>query len=265
MSANYGLYVAKESGIHGLHPFTKLAYLCLCLVAGWVIPGVIAPYGAFLLGIVPVAVGARILPEILRGSVKSVLPFAISLFLVQGFFWPQGTVLQQIGPLSLKEEGLLFAIRGTGRILVAVSSFLLFTYTTRPNELTLALSQVGVPSRINYVILSALQIIPHFQDKATTIIDAQRSRGLETEGNLIVRARALLPLIIPLLLSSIIDIEERAIALEVRAFGRPGPKTSLLVLRDTTWQRVLRALLLLAALGVIVWRLYLALAPRLLS
>ena len=101
--------------------------------------------------------------------------------------------------------------------------------------------------------------------KANTILDAQRSRGLETEGNLFVRARALLPVIQPLLLGSIVDIEERAIALEVRAFGRQGPKTSLLVLHDTGGQRLLRVLLLLAALGVIVWRLYLALAPRFLS
>ncbi len=72
-----------------------------------------------------------------------------------------------------------------------------------------------------------------------------------------------MPLIQPLLLGSIVDIEERAIALEVRAFGRPGPKTSLLVLHDTGGQRLLRWLLILAALAVIGWRLYLWLAPRL--
>ena len=73
------------------------------------------------------------------------------------------------------------------------------------------------------------------------------------------------PLWLVLLLGSIVDIEERAIALEVRAVGRQGPKTSLLVLHDSGGQRVLRLLLLLAALGVIVWRIYIALAPRLLS
>lgn len=77
-----------------------------------------------------------------------------------------------------------------------------------------------------------------------------------------VRTRALLPVILPLLLGSIVDIEERAIALEVRAFGRPGPKTSLLVLHDTTWQRVVRWLLLLVCVGVVGWRIYMWLAPR---
>jgi len=127
----------------------------------------------------------------------------------------------------------------------------------------LALSQRGFPNSIAYIMLATMQIVPRFQAKANTILDAQRSRGLETEGNLLVRLRALLPLIQPLLLGSIVDIEERAIALEVRAFGRQGPKTSLLVLHDTPAQRVLRWLLLLGMLAVIGWRLYLAIAPRL--
>ena len=50
--------------------------------------------------------------------------------------------------------------------------------------------------------------------------------------------------------------------LERGAFGRPGPKTSLLVLQDTTWQRVFRWVLLLASVGVVVWRIYMWLAPR---
>jgi energy-coupling factor transport system permease protein len=143
-----------------------------------------------------------------------------------------------------------------------VSSFLLLTFTTRPDGLKLALNQRGVPNSIAYIILSTMQIVPRFQAKANTILDAQRSRGLETEGNLLVRFRALLPLIQPLLLGSIVDIEERAIALEVRAFGRGGPKTSLLVLHDTTLQRIIRVLLILASLAVIGWRVYLWAAPR---
>jgi energy-coupling factor transport system permease protein len=143
-----------------------------------------------------------------------------------------------------------------------VGSFLLLTFTTRPDSLMLALSRHGVPNSITYIILSTMQIVPRFQAKANTILDAQRSRGLETEGSLLVRFRALLPLIQPLLLGSIVDIEERAIALEVRAFGRGGPKTSLLVLQDTNVQRVARWLLLLVSLAVVGWRAYVWLAPR---
>lgn len=262
MSGTFGLYVVRQTGIHRLNPLTKLAYVLTCLLVGWLIPGVWSPYFVFLIGIVPMALLAQVFPDVIRNTIKAAIPFAISLFFVQGLFWTGGTVVQQFGPFSFKAEGIWFAIRGTGRIIVAVSGFLLLNYTTRSDELMRALSEKGLPNSISYIVLSTLQVIPRFQRKANTILDAQRSRGLETEGGFLVRTRALLPVILPLLLGSIVDIEERAIALEVRAFGRPGPKTSLLVLHDTTWQRVVRWLLLLVCVGVVGWRIYMWLAPR---
>lgn len=248
--------------MHRLHPMTKLVIAGFSLVLGMVLPGIWWNYAAFALLVVPLALWGRILPELLRAASKVVLPFAISLFLVQGLFWPGGTPVLELGPFSFKEEGLLFAIRGTGRILMVVSSFLLLIFTTRADELMLALSQRGVPNSIAYILLATLQIAPRFQSKANTILDAQRSRGLETEGSLIQRLRALIPLIQPLILGSIVDIEERAIALEVRAFGHAGPKTSMLVLHDTTGQRVFRWLLLLAAVALVGWRIYYWAAAR---
>lgn len=262
MSGTYGLYIDRQTVIHRLHPLTKLGYVITCLIIGWLIPGIWSPWFVLLLGIVPVALLARVLPNVALNTLKTAVPFAISLFIIQGLFWTGGTVLQQLGPLSLKAEGVWFAIRGTGRITVAISGFLLLNYTTRSDELMLALSQKGLPNSISYVILSALQIVPRFQAKANTILDAQRSRGLETEGNFVVRTRALLPMVLPLILGSIVDIDERAIALEVRAFGRQGPRTSLLTLHDTAAQRIARGLMILAILAVIGWRVYLSLGSR---
>jgi energy-coupling factor transport system permease protein len=261
-NGEFSLYIARESVIHRLHPLTKLAIVAFCLVLGLFLPGLWLTYVAFVVLIVPLAAAAGILAPFLRAVFKTALPIVISLFLVQGLFWPGGTPIFTLGPLSLKQEGVAFAVRSAGRFLMVISSFLLLTFTTRPDGLMLALSQRGFPKSVAYIMLATLQIVPRFQTKANTILDAQRSRGLETEGNLWVRFRALLPLIQPLLLGSIVDIEERAIALEVRAFGREGPKTSLLVLHDTTWQRVLRWLLVLGVLGIMAWRLYVALAPR---
>ena len=262
-NSSFSLYIPRDSGMHRLHPLTKLAIVAFCLVLGLFLPGVWLTFIAFALVIIPLAIWAGILPPFLRALFKTALPIVVSLFLVQGLFWPGGTPILNLGPLSFKQEGVEFAIRSSGRFIMVISSFLLLTFTTRPDGLMLALSQRGVPNSIAYIMLATLQIVPRFQAKANTILDAQRSRGLETEGSLLVRFRALLPLIQPLLLGSIVDIEERAIALEVRAFGRSGPKTSLLVLRDTTFQRVVRWLLILAALAVIGWRIYLWLAPRL--
>lgn len=238
------LYADRDSGLHRLNPLTALALVGFSLVTGLALPGAVTPYVVFGLVVVPLATWGRVLRRLLSMALKIVLPFAISVFLIQGLFWTNGTPVVQLGPLSLKREGLIFAVRSTGRILAVVGSFLLLSLAVRPDKLMIALQQRGAPNALTYIILTTIQIIPHFQAKANTILDAQRSRGLETEGSLRQRIRALVPLAVPLVLGSIVDIEERAIALEARAFSRPGPKTSLLSLSDSRAQRIGRWLLL---------------------
>jgi energy-coupling factor transport system permease protein len=249
MSQGFSLYLARDSGLHRLHPLTKLSLAATLLVAAFALPGPWSSYAVFLLVLLPLAAWGRILPGFLRSVARSVLPFALSLFLIQGLLWPGGSPVARLGPLSLKAEGLAFALASTGRILMIVSSFLLLALSTRPDLLMIALAQRGFPSTLSYIVVTTIQIVPYFQGKARAILDAQRSRGLETEGGLRRRLRALLPLVVPLVLSSILDIEERAIALEARAFGRHGTKTSLQVLSDSRAQSVLRwAILALAPL-----------------
>lgn len=246
MTGGYSLYLARPSGLHRLHPLTMLATVGFCLVAGLALPGPWGPYAVFLLVVVPLAAWGQVLPELLSAAVKIVIPFAISVFLIQGLFWQGGVPILYLGPLSLKREGLLFALQSAGRILTVVSSFLLLTLTVRPDALMIALDQRGAPKSLTYIVLATIQIVPRFSAKASTILDAQRARGLETEGGIGRRVRAMLPLVVPLVLSSIIDIEERAMSLEARAFARSGAKTSLLILPDSPRQRIGRILLLAA-------------------
>lgn len=251
MAETFSLFVARLSGLHRLHPLTKLSLAGLSLIAGLALPGIWATYAAFALVMIPLAMWGKILREFLGAVWRVLLPFTVSLLLVQGLFWPGGTPLIGIGPVSFKQEGLIFAVMSAGRILMVASSFLLLSLSTRPDALMIALTQRGMPGSIAYIVVATIQIVPRFQAKATTILDAQRSRGLETEGNIIRRARAVLPLVTPLILGSIVDIEERAIALEARAFNRPGAKTSLLVLPDSSVQAIARWGML-AAMGCIV-------------
>jgi energy-coupling factor transport system permease protein len=143
-----------------------------------------------------------------------------------------------------------------GRILVIMGSITLFVLSTRPDHLMIALNQRGVPKTLTYVLVSAIQLVPRFQAKANAILDAQRARGLETEGGFVLRVKALLPVSIPLVLGSIVDVEERTIALEARGFSRSGPKTSYQVLADTSLQRAARVLMLLAAVGLVALAVY---------
>lgn len=254
MTPVLSLYAERDSGLHRLHPLTKAAIALFCLAAGLAAPGDWGAFAVFAALVMPVATWGRILRPLLIAAWRTTWPFALSLFLIQGFLWPGGTPLATIGPAALNVEGLRFAVQATGRILALVASFLLLSLSTRPDALMLALTGVGVPHSVAYIVLTTLQIVPRFRARAAAILDAQRARGLETGGGPLQRARGLLPLVVPLVLGSIVEVEERAIALEARAFGRSGPRTSLLLLADSRPQAVARWGLLLAACAAVAAR-----------
>ena len=175
--------------------------------------------------------------------------------IIQGFFTDGETNLFALGRFTFTEEGLLAGLTIAARILLALGGALLLMLSTRPDKLMLALRERGLPDWLGYVVLTALQIFPRFQDRAQVIMDAQKSRGLELEVGLIRRLRLLVPLLSPLILSSIVDVEERAMALEARAFTYSAKKTSLIKLEDSSMQRYVRSLLLLLMLALTLFRL----------
>jgi energy-coupling factor transport system permease protein len=87
------------------------------------------------------------------------------------------------------------------------------------------------------------------------IAESQRSRGLDTEGSLLARLRGIIPLVGPAILSSLTDVEEKSLALESRAFSRPGRRHLLWAMGDRTWERVARWALLLGLVAVAVARI----------
>jgi energy-coupling factor transport system permease protein len=248
------LYLHRDTRLHALHPLTKLALLGSFLIAAATLPSLWLVLGVYLLGLVPGAAWGRVLKPFLKSSFLLIWPFALSLFLIQGFFTPGEQIILQMGPLALKGEGIWLAAKFTARLLVWLGAAVLLMIVTRPDMLMLALIERGLPRQIAYIVLTSLQIIPRFQAKAQIILDAQRSRGLETEGTLLHRSRMLVPLIAPLIMSSILDLDERAIALEARAFSREGPRTSLVRLQDSGLQQAVRWLLLLLMVTlVVIW------------
>ena len=254
MTANT-LYIDQDRGFQRLNPLTKLVISFFLIVLALVLPTMWAGYLVFLFGVVPLALWGGILRPLWSSLWKIVLPFAISMFVIQGLFWTGGTPVVELGPLSLKAEGLVFATTITGRLLAIMGSFLLVSLGTAPDDLMISLEQRGVPNSITYIILSTIQLVPGLQARSEKIRDAQRARGLETEGNILQRLRAMLPLVEPLVLGSIIDVDERAIALEARGFSREGNKTFYRTVEDRGWEKVLRWLLVILALLLVLGRL----------
>src|SRR5699024_3387125 len=120
-----------------------------------------------------------------------------------------------------------------------------------------SLEKIGFSPKVTYVILSALQIVPETKKKSATIMEAQKTRGVEVEGNLLVRMKAILPSLAPLVISSIASTEERAITLESKAFMVQGNKTSLHKVEKTWKDTAITILLIVLLITFIAWRILL--------
>lgn len=193
------------------------------------------------------AAAARILARLLRTALLLTLPIAVSVLIVNLFFFPAGQqVLFELGPIRATAEGLAFALGTLARIGAISGAITLFYLTTPPGELVLDLERRGVSPRIAFVALASVQTVPAMVERAATITAAQRARGLDTEGSIWRRLRGVLPLAGPVLLGSIAQVEERTLALEARGFTRPGRRTLLWQPPDSSAQRLARWLLVAA-------------------
>ncbi len=210
------IYIDRTSPLHALHPLTKIVGAGLLLVATYTLPWQLAPLVIFGL-VLAMAIVAGVARSLLRSLVIILLPIVFSLFLL-------------------------------------ASIVLIVIQTTHPADLVFALTERGLPNSIGYILLVSLQLVPDMSARASAILEAQRSRGLETRG-LLRRARALPALVGPLVVGALADVEERAMALESRAYNRIGPKTSLRQLIDTRRQRVARWVMLLLIIALIAWRI----------
>jgi len=203
------------------------------------------------------AASARVLPRLVRYMIIFSLPLAVSVLLVNLFFFPGGQqVLWQIGPITATAEGLAFAIEILARIAAISGAITLFYLTTRPPELVLDLERRGVSPRLAFVTIASVQTVPQMAERASAIVAAQRARGLDTEGGMRNRLRGILPLAAPVVLGAIAEVEERSMALEARAFTRPGRRSLLWHPPDSTPQRVARWAVVAAVVLLAVARAY---------
>lgn len=248
------LCTKKDCFLTRLHPFAKLC-CCLALILSPLLSGSPGWYGLTLLISLMLLKSAGVLRRTLPLLAFS-LTILISIFLIHGLFHSTNqTLLLQLGPLRFYREGLVYALHIGLNLLNMLLGFAVFVLTTRPSDFVDALEQAGFSPRFGYLVHSVFLIIPQMSKSLHTILDAQQSRGMRVKGSLLIRAKAFLPLITPVVSSALINTRERAIALEVRAFGAGCPKTFLkdrpLLPRDKAFA-LLTALLIPAAL---LWRL----------
>jgi energy-coupling factor transport system permease protein len=243
------------SAYHRLNPLTKATLATVTAIAAVVLGGLIGPVLLVAAVVIAPAISAGVLRRLVRTSLLLALPIALSAFLVNLFFFPGGEqVLFRIGPITATGEGLGFALEILARIMAISGAVTLFYLTTRPADLVVDLERRGVSPRVAFVANASVQTVPAMVERASQITAAQRARGLDTEGRIWRRVRGIVPIVGPVILGSIAEVEERTMALEARGFTRPGRRTLLWSPPDRGIEALLRWGLVVALVALIVVR-----------
>ncbi len=220
------LYYDNGSFLTRLHPFSKLFYILAMMLAPLISGQDLFFFFAIIINVLLLYRG---------GILKRAVPlmafsFTIiaTILIIQGLFSQKNeTLVLSLGFLHFYKEGLLRGLHTGLNILNMLLSFSVLVLSTKPSELVEELEKKGFSPKFGYILNSVFQIIPEMLGSMHTISDAQRSRGMETEGKLSVRIRAFLPLISPVVMNSLTTTRERAIALEIRGFSAVNKKTYL--------------------------------------
>ncbi len=218
--------IQKENKIAALYPMTKFYIAIAFAIIAVILPGIIPKAVCFVVFNI-LAAASGIYKTFLKRVKNSVGVLFLILVVIQTFFTAGDTILFSFWIFSAKLEGLLFALK-LGFVLANVGGCLIWFFAvTTEKDFVLALEKKGLSSKASYVVLSTLQMVPVLKKRSETIMNAQRARGVETEGNLLVRAKVFVPTIVPLVLSSIQGTEERALTLEARGFSVETKSTHL--------------------------------------
>ena len=253
-----GQYFPGDTPVHRLDPRTKLILLVVYIIALFQAK----TWGAYLLLIVVTAVCmavSHISPKNIFKGLKPML-FVITLTALLNLFYTEGTPVREGWIITW--EGIDRAVKMMLRITLLITGTFLLTYTTSPMALTdglelllKPLKKLKVPVHEMTLMMSmALRFIPTLIEETDKIMSAQKARGADFEtGNLIQRAKALLPILVPLFVSSFRRADELAVAMESRCYHGGEGRTRMTQLKygKNDYFALFLGLLLLAAVNVL--------------
>ena len=232
-----GQYFPGDTPAHRLDPRTKIVLVVLYIVALFQAKNLLT----YALVAVTFVTCARVSKVGARALLKGLKPVVI-IVLFTGFlnlFFTPGETLFELGFLRLTDQGVYNALRMVVRIMLLIMGTFLLTYTTSPIALTDALERMLNPLKklhvpvheLAMVMSIALRFIPTLIEETDKIMSAQKARGADFEsGNLIQKAKALVPVLVPLFVSSFRRADELAVAMECRCYHGGEGRTRLHVL-----------------------------------
>ena len=233
-----GQYFPGDTPIHRLDPRAKVLLTTMYIVALFLAKFVWTYLIMLALLVIGVAISKIKPAAILRGMKPIVVIVVITAVL--NLFYTDGTPLVSFWVLTITKEGVWNAVFMVARIMMLITCTFLLTYTTSPIMLTDALElllnplkKIKVPVHELAMMMSiALRFIPTLIEETDKIMSAQRARGADFDsGNIIQKAKSLIPLLVPLFISAFRRADELAIAMECRCYHGGDGRTRLNPLR----------------------------------
>ena len=234
-----GQYFPGNSAIHRLDPRTKLIMLVVYIVALFLAKGWVG-YALMFVFLVWVVKKSTIPPKSIVKGMKPLVMILIFTGVLNLFFTQEGTLLVDVWIIKIYSGGLSRAAMMVVRILMLISGTFLLTYTTSPIALTDGLEALMNPLKkikvpvheLAMMMCIALRFIPTLIEETDKIMCAQKARGADFEnGSLMERAKALVPILVPLFISAFRRADELATAMECRCYQGGEGRTKMKLLR----------------------------------
>lgn len=236
-----GQYYQGESLMHSLDPRSKILITVLYMITLFI--GDSAIFYMLMTGVFLFTVHLSRIPlKVILNGMKIIIILMI-FTVIANFFFTEGTVLWQLGFIHITKEGIIRGFVMGLRLLLLVGFASVLTLTTKPIALTDGLEALGSPLKkikfpvheISMMMSIALRFIPTILEELERIMDAQRARGANfSEGKLMDKAKALVPLLVPLFVSAFRRADELAQAMEAKCYDGSGNRTNW---KPLQWQK----------------------------
>lgn len=258
-----GQFFPGSSVIHRLDPRSKLILLFGYIVAlfaanGWV------SYGLLFVSLILTIKASTISPKAILRGMKPLVMILIFTAVLNLFYTDGGKVLVKFWVITITSSGVERAFFMVARILMLICATFLLTYTTSPIALTDGLESLMNPLKklhvpvheLSMMMCIALRFIPTLIEETDKIMNAQKARGADFEtGSILDRAKALIPILVPLFISAFRRADELATAMECRCYQGGEGRTKMKLLRYRRNDYISFVLCLLLFLAVIIFNL----------
>ena len=234
-----GQYFPGDTAAHKLDPRTKILLVMFYIIALFSAKGILT-YGIMILCLLLCVKISQVKIKAMIRGLKPVMAILIFTAVLNLFFTPGEKILWEFGFLKISDIGIQTAVFMVLRILLLIMGTFLMTYTTSPIALTDGLEnllnflkKIHAPVHEMAMMMSiALRFIPTLIEETDKIMSAQKARGADMEsGNIMQRAKAMIPILVPLFISAFRRADELATAMECRCYHGGEGRTKLHILK----------------------------------